>query len=700
MPTVKPYSTFFRRTLCLSALCAATSVPSLAAPHRVGTRGHALHRASPSAPPRAHAVHTLVHTLTNQAAPPAQGAQTHLFQSLALSPDGTQLATVEADKISGQDTDPSQHLVIRQTSGSDTGRTVSLPTGLISSLTWRPDGRSLALIFHVPHSPENSVYDVDMTTMQAKPRLHFKGVLQTLKYSRDGKLAVLAIENAHRDPGALQAGVPQNGEIGTEEDEQRLATIEHNRLIWQSPSNLYVYEYDWRTGAQPDFIATAAPGNGDDHWWIAHLYEFKEHTARTLYTPPLERQIALPHVTPDGQAVVFIGGIMSDFGFFGGDVFHLSLAEASATPVNLTPGLKGTVTNLSFQCGQSLVASGIAGVRTAIWSLESGMPRTLWTDEGLLSGLTCAHGQTAAVYQTFTTAPTLWTGPLGQWQPRTPADTQNKPALQARTITWTNDGYSLQGWLLTPRDQNTPQSTTPDTSHNTFKRPMITAIHGGPSSASVARYIQPDSLYAHYVAAGYDVFLPNPRGSYGQGEAFTSANRRDFGYGDLRDILKGIDATEKAAPIDDARLGLSGYSYGGYMTMWTITQTNRFRAAVAGGGISNWQSYYGENGIDTWLLPFFGASVYDDPAIYARSSPITFIKNVHTPTLIYVGANDEECPPPQSQEFYHALRTLNVPTKLVVYAGEGHGMSKTADWNDAINRTIAWFDQYLKTTKP
>jgi dipeptidyl aminopeptidase/acylaminoacyl peptidase len=190
--------------------------------------------------------------------------------------------------------------------------------------------------------------------------------------------------------------------------------------------------------------------------------------------------------------------------------------------------------------------------------------------------------------------------------------------------------------------------------------------------------------------------LSEPRGSYGQGEGFTAANIRDFGYGDLRDVLTGIDAAERAAPIDDGRLGLTGGSYGGYMTMWTVTQTNRFKAALASAGMSDMLSYYGENGIEAWLLPYFGASVYDDPAAYARSSPITFIKNVHTPVFAYVGERDIECPAPQTQEFWHALKTLGVPTAIMIYPGEGHGLRDPKNAQDALARTLAWFDKYLK----
>ncbi len=199
-----------------------------------------------------------------------------------------------------------------------------------------------------------------------------------------------------------------------------------------------------------------------------------------------------------------------------------------------------------------------------------------------------------------------------------------------------------------------------------------------------------------YLRAGYFVFYPNPRGSFGGGEAFTQANVRDFGYGDLRDILAGIDAVEKAAPIDDTRLGITGGSYGGFMTMWAVTQTNRFKAAVAGAGLSNWISYYGENGIDEWMIPFFGASAYDDPAIYRHSSPIDFITHVKTPTFAYVGERDVETPASQSLEFWHALHTLGVPTQLVIYPGEGHGVRKPEHRADITKRSRAWFDAYLK----
>src|SRR6185437_3860282 len=173
------------------------------------------------------------------------------------------------------------------------------------------------------------------------------------------------------------------------------------------------------------------------------------------------------------------------------------------------------------------------------------------------------------------------------------------------------------------------------------KYPLIVSVHGGPANLNDPHWAAGSFEPTLLSALGYFVFFPNPRGSYGQGEAFTRANVKDFGYGDLQDTLAGLDRALRAVPaIDPNRLGITGWSYGGYMTMWAITQTHRFRAAVAGAGISDWLSYYGENSIDQWMTPYFGDTIYNDRAVYARSGPINFIKNVQAPTLLVVGERD------------------------------------------------------------
>jgi dipeptidyl aminopeptidase/acylaminoacyl peptidase len=296
----------------------------------------------------------------------------------------------------------------------------------------------------------------------------------------------------------------------------------------------------------------------------------------------------------------------------------------------------------------------------------------------------------AAARSSYETPPEIWTGPIGEWRQLTSNNSGQSPTWgKAESLKWTNEGSNIQGWLLPPARVDSGK-----------KYPMIVLIHGGPSSATTPEWPASFGMARAIITAlssrGYYVLLPNPRGSYGQGEDFTRANVKDFGGGDLRDILAGVDAAIAKYPIDAARLGVTGWSYGGYMTMWTVTQTNRFKSAVAGAGIANWQSYYGQNLIDQWMIPFFGASVYDDPAVYEKSSPIEHIKNVKTPTLVIVGERDAECPTPQSYEFWHALRTVGIPTQLVVHPGEGHLYLKPENQIDRMDRTIAWFDKYLK----
>ena len=240
----------------------------------------------------------------------------------------------------------------------------------------------------------------------------------------------------------------------------------------------------------------------------------------------------------------------------------------------------------------------------------------------------------------------------------------------------------MQGWLTFPKNYDSAR-----------KYPLVVEVHGGPSASAGPR---PSTMWSDQ---GYFVLAPNPRGSFGQGEKFVQANRKDFGYGDLRDILKGMDVVEAKYPIDKAREGLTGWSYGGFMTMFAVTQTHRFRAAIAGAGLSDWLSYYGENSIDQWMIPFFGASVYDDPAVYAKSSAITYIKNVTTPTLVIVGDRDGECPAPQSFEFWHALRDLGVKTQLVVYPDEGHGFRNPEHIRDRAAREIRWFAENMPASK-
>jgi len=403
-------------------------------------------------------------------------------------------------------------------------------------------------------------------------------------------------------------------------------------------------------------------------------------------------QLAVPRWSPDGKQIAFIGGLMSDQGATGGDIYLVPSTGGEAK--DITPDAKQSAVWIHWLKPSQLLVSSLEGGEAGIGELDTaGGKATRYStlaahigDGRMEQSLSLGSGKVAFIQSSYENPPEVYTGTLaGPVHAITHYNDSLKPLWgKSSSLSWNSDGFPVQGWLLFPAHYDPAK-----------KYPLIVSVHGGPSSAVVPHW--PDLGYnaIAFSALDYFVLMPNPRGSYGQGEAFTEANRKDFGHGDLRDILAGVDVVTEKFPIDQQRIGLTGWSYGGFMTMFAVTQTNRFHAAVAGAGIANWQSYYGENSIDQWMTPFFGASVYDDPGVYAKSSAIDFIHQVKTPTLVVVGDRDGECPAPQSFEFWHALRAEHVPTELVVYPDEGHRFASPQHRRDVLARALSWFEQYM-----
>jgi dipeptidyl aminopeptidase/acylaminoacyl peptidase len=624
----------------------------------------------------------------------------HRFDQAALSPDGKKVAWVE--QVAGEEGSASGRRDIYIAEYETSRAPVRIGAGNAAAhydegdLAWSPDSRQLAFLSDAAEEGQAQLYIISLNGGAPRKLTGVKGFLATPKWSPDCKtIALLFTENATRAAGPLVAETLETGEIKDAFFEQRLALVDtaSGTLRQISPADTYIYDYDW-TPDSKSIVLTAAKGNGDNNWWTAQLFVLSATSGgmRSIYKPKL--QIARPVASPDGESVAFIEGLMSDEDSVGGDVFLMPLDNG--TPSNLTPARKTSASALTWISGGKLIVfenvdgeSGIAKIdpgKGQIEELYRG-PELLTSGFWSTSASLSRDGSVAAFARSsFAEPPEIWAGPIGGWKQVTNRNAGMKSAWgEARSLHWKSDGYDVQGWLIYPRNFDP-----------TKKYPMVVSVHGGPSLGVQPSWPAAFEYEMGLPMEGYFLLRPNPRGSFGQGEAFTRANVKDFGYGDWRDILAGVDEALRVAPIDPQRLGLTGWSYGGYMTMWGVTQTARFRAAVAGAGIANWSSYYGENKIDQWMIPFFGKPVYDDPQMYARSAPLTFIKNVKTPTLILVGDSDGECPTPQSYEFWHALKTLGVETQLVVYEREGHMFVKPEHLRDVIRRTAAWFDDHLK----
>jgi dipeptidyl aminopeptidase/acylaminoacyl peptidase len=686
---------------------------------------------------------------------------------VAVSPDGKRLAWLEAGEIRVA---PLLNLDQSQTV------TAASPGQLCnaSDFVWSPDSAALAFLSDCEDPGEQT--DLFLSHLDGNPARRItklNGYVEAPAFSPDSAfIAFLYVAGATRPPDALAAETPPSGIIGEDHVEvQRVAVVPAGTSQpaipdFVTPPNLHVFEFDWSPDSQSlAYIAADPPG--EDNWWVAKLYTepiaasgpsfpssaagAPSYSARGAPEPALSLskgldsetrdrtnskptailapadvsgplhglQIAVPRWSPDGKWIAFIGGLMSDQGVTGGDVWVVS--SAGGQPRDLTPGRPTSAEWITWDGNDRIDSSELAGGDDRLIRLQipatAGAATTFGEPVFTIPGdagsgqfdpsLSTTADRSLFVFQasSFDLPPEIYaakasipsdgsagvaSGALSGFAALTQLSHFNdgvKPSWgQSVSLAWTNDGFHIQGWLLLPAHYDPSK-----------KYPLLVEVHGGPASSVTARWNGGAGGFSAtaFSALDYFVLMPNPRGSFGQGESFTQANRKDFGYGDLRDILAGVDTVLAGYSVDPNRVGIAGWSYGGFMAMFAVTQTHRFRAAVAGAGISDWLSYYGENSIDRWMIPYFGASVYDDSQVYARSSAINFVKNVTVPTLIVVGDRDGECPAPQSFEFWHALRDLHVPTQLVVYPNEGHAFADPTHRREVLERAVDWFARYM-----
>src|SRR5438477_11951521 len=490
-----------------------------------------------------------------------QLGKTVLYGDVALSPDGKNVAWVQSTAAT-----TANQTYFRGTAGDASATTIDVGANgerKDADPAWSPDSKTLTFFSTASEKKDQrQLWTVNADGSAPKNLTHLGGYAARPRWSHDGKrIAFLYIEGAGGG-GPLLAAPMTTGVIDKAIHNQRIAVVDvANRELRQvSPANLHIYDYDW----SPDdkrFVTTAAPGPGDNNWWIAQIYtiDIAKGNATSIYKPSL--QVAVPRWSPDGKSISFIEGLMSDEGFHGGDLFTVSAAGHDV--VNRTPGRKSSVSSLFWQAPDRILFTEYVGGGSPIseLTLANNSVRTIWKGaEGLYAfgnfpnfALSKDGKFAAAVRSSYETAPEIWAGPIGEWQQLTANNSALSPTWgKAENLEWTNDGFNIQAWLLPPAKVESGK-----------KYPMVVLIHGGPSSVTTPEWPAGFGMSRAIVGAlssrGYYVLLPNPRGSYGQGENFTRANVKDLGGGDLRDTLAGVDAAIAKYPIDPARLCATGW---------------------------------------------------------------------------------------------------------------------------------------------
>lgn len=289
-------------------------------------------------------------------------------------------------------------------------------------------------------------------------------------------------------------------------------------------------------------------------------------------------------------------------------------------------------------------------------------------------------------------APEAFVTPIKTFSPiqvsRANADLPKLPLGKSEVLTWkSSDGLDVEGILTYP------------VNYQSGKRvPLLLVIHGGPAGVFTQSFLAGSrSVYplAAFSARGYAILRVNPRGSSGYGQKFRYGNIKDWGGGDYLDLMTGVDRVIQMGVADPDRLGVMGWSYGGFMTSWIVTQTKRFKAASVGAGVTNLMSFIGTADIPSFIPDYFGGQPWENLDVYRSHSAMFNMKSVSTPTLVQHGEADERVPISQGYEFYNALKVLNVPTRMIVLPRMPHGPNEPKMVLKASQTNLEWFDKYL-----
>lgn len=619
--------------------------------------------------------------------------QLRMPNDVHMSPDGTRLAFVISEFVGEEEHRRNQIW------GLSLSSTRARPTPLLRDLRsasaprWSPDSKRIAFIGVAEgerEKPQLYIVDAEGGTPQRVCTMP-NGVLD-LEWSPDGKSIAFTSfegEEPERDPIILNLG-----------RHRRLWTIYPESSIPQpiTSPELSVWEFVWSPDSSQFAIyySTLPEENG---WYGGQVGTVSAEGGAVRQLTLLDRQASNLAWHPDGKQLVYISGDWSDRCHGAGDLFLLDL-DGNCEIRNLTPNVDYSVHWCGWLPGaQQLFFTAVKGLTYMLGVLDvgSGKVTILENDFPVQWGKVSLGPDGAScvtIHSSQKEVQDVWYGkivrggehPHISWQRLTHLSAVFEATYALATserISYTSiDGWKIDALFTHPlvrRFEGDP--------------PLMVLVHGGPSSM----WLDDASLFwtQLFASAGYAVFRPNVRGSWGRGVEFADAVVGDMGGKDFQDIMSGVEYLVTEGMVDPSRIGIAGWSYGGFMTAWAVTQTNRFRVAILGAGITDWSSFHSESKLSDWDRHFLGADMLDHPEVYRERSPLTYAGKVNTPTLILHGEKDTACPVNQAHAFYRALMDRGVAVEAVIYPREGHGVRSRPHMLDIEERIVHWLEKYL-----
>jgi dipeptidyl aminopeptidase/acylaminoacyl peptidase len=567
-----------------------------------------------------------------------------------------------------------------------------------SSPAWAPDGSRLA--FASDRDEKRQIYLIDPRGGEAQKLTSTDEGIGSFAWSPDGRS--IAFTSTDPKPESQKEREKTFGEFDVVGQGHRMSHLwridvtsrETKRL---TKGDFTVGQFSWSPNSRE--IAFDHRINGDNsNSGTANIsiVTVSDGLVRALVTQ--DGPDTGPIWSPDGSRIAFESAMAKPFFYYANTT--IAVIPSTGGPIENVSGAFDEDPSLIKWTREGLFFSALSHTWAYLYAIDPATrkvrrfaPADQWIGSGF--SLTEDAQTTAFVASSATSVPEIYVAPVSSLQGRKLTDmgsqTAKWPKAPIEVISWkSQDGTAVEGVL------HKPVGFQPGTRY-----PLLVVIHGGPTGVSRPTPYSSVSTYPidMWVAKGALVLEPNYRGSAGYGEQFRSLNVRNLGVGDAWDVLTGIDFLIAQGMADPERVGTMGWSQGGYISAFLTTHDSaRFKAVSVGAGISDWMTYYVNTDIHPFTRQYLKTTPWEDAEIYAKTSPITYIKGARAPTLIQHGATDQRVPLPNAYELYQGLQDMGVPSKLIVYKGFegiGHGPSKPKSSRAVMQHNLEWFDQYI-----
>ena len=625
--------------------------------------------------------------------------------NVGISPDGKRgVFTVREAVMTEEKSEYLTHIYMTDTEQSEPYQFTHGDKSCTSP-RWSPDGQWIA--FRSSRSGKNNIWIIRPTGGEAWQLTDVKTGVSGFRWSPDGKTIAFTIS----DPKSEE-------EEKNEKSKNDARVVDENMKmnhIWLIPlskddagkreakritrGEFHVFggfgagAFDWSPCGQ--FIAfTHTPTPLIDDWTKADISVVQIATGEITPLVNTGASESSPRYSPDGRWIAYNASDNPSTWAFTSRIHIIPAKGGSPMPLAQSYDQQPSMLGWSAD-GKAIYITETHRTVNRVSALPvNGKAPVDITPAGLMiSGVTLnGSGEYFGfVSETPDTPPEAFMGRVKKFKPIQLSQLQDIPDLpigSTEIIEWpSTDGTSIEGLLTYPVDHQTG-----------VRIPLLVIVHGGPTGVFVQRFIGYRGAYpiAAFADRGYAVLRCNVRGSSGYGRDFRYANYGDWGGGDYEDIMSGIDFLIEKGIADPERLGIMGWSYGGYMTSWVVTQTDRFRAASVGAGVTNLMSFTGTSDIPSFLPDYFHGEYWDVFDAWRSHSAMFNVKGVSTPTLIQHGEKDARVPISQGYELYNAIKRQGVTVKMVVYPRQPHGIGEPRLLNDAMQRNLDWFDRWLK----